>query len=181
MALKATVCKAQLQVSDMDRGYYASHALTLAQHPSETVERLMVRLLAFALFADERLQFGRGVSSDEEPDLWQRSLDDRIEHWVELGQPEESRIRRACGRSQAVTVIGYAPRSFEPWWDKQGSALSSLKPLQVLCLPPGATESLAGLHARSMDLQCLVQDGVVQLIDSQQTVEITPRWLQRRG
>ena len=180
MALKAAVCKAQLQVSDMDRGYYASHALTLAQHPSETVERLMVRLFAFALFADERLQFGRGVSSEDEPDLWQRSLDDRIEHWIDLGQPEESRIRRACGRSDGVTVIGYAPRSFDPWWDKQGSALAPLKALQVLCLPPGATDALAALHARAMDLQCLVQDGVVQLIDSQQTVEIAPRWLQRR-
>jgi uncharacterized protein YaeQ len=180
MALKATVCKAQLQVSDMDRGYYAGHALTLAQHPSETVERLMSRLLAFALFAEERLQFGRGVSSEDEPDLWQQSLDGRIEHWIELGQPEESRIRRACGRSPRVTVLGYAPRSFDPWWDKHGAALSTLRPLQVLCLPPGATDSLAALHARSMDLQCLVQDGVVQLIDAQQTLEITPRWLQRR-
>ncbi|MCK7594907.1 YaeQ family protein [Pseudomarimonas salicorniae] len=180
MALKATVCKAQLQVSDMDRGYYAAHALTLAQHPSETVERLMVRLLAFSLFADELLQFGRGVSSDDEPDLWQRSLDGRIEHWIDLGQPDESRIRRACGRSEAVTVIGYAPRSFDPWWDKHGAALVALKPLQVLCLPMGAAESLAGLHGRSMDLQCLIQDGTVQLIDAAQTVEITPRWLKRQ-
>lgn len=180
MALKASVCKVQLQISDIDRGHYGSHALTLAQHPSETVERLMVRLLAFALFADEALRFGRGVSSEDEPDLWQHSLDGRIEHWIELGQPDESRIRRACGRSARVSVIGYAPRSFDPWWDKQRDALSSLSALQVLCLPPGAAESLAGLHARSMDLQCLIQDGAVQLMDAASSVEIMPRWLQGR-
>jgi uncharacterized protein YaeQ len=98
MALKATVVKAELQVSDMDRHYYASHNLTLAQHPSETDERLMVRLLAFALNADERLEFGKGLSSDDEPDLWRRDYTGDIELWIDLGQPDESRIRKASGR-----------------------------------------------------------------------------------
>ncbi len=100
MASKATVYKAELQISDMDRHYYATHVLTVAQHPSETDERLMVRLLAFALHAQERLEFGRGVSSDDEPDLWLRSLSGEIELWVDLGQPDEARIRRACGRAR---------------------------------------------------------------------------------
>jgi len=98
MAPKATIYKAELQVSDMDRQYYATHALMLAQHPSETVERLMVRLLAFALHADERLEFGRGLSTDDEPDLWRKSLTGEIEQWIELGQPDEQHIRKACGR-----------------------------------------------------------------------------------
>ena len=101
MALKATVVKVELQVSDMDRHYYATHNLTLAQHPSETDERLMVRLLAFALFAQERLEFGRGLSNEEEPDLWLRDYTGDIEQWIDLGQPDESRIKKACGRARA--------------------------------------------------------------------------------
>ena len=112
MALKATVHKAELQVSDMDRHYYASHNLMLAQHPSETDQRLMVRLLVFALFADERLEFGRGISTDDEPDLWRKSLTGEIEQWIELGQPDESRIRKACGRAREVVLVGYGGRSF---------------------------------------------------------------------
>lgn len=172
MALKATVYKAELQISDMDRHYYGTHALTLAQHPSETDERLMVRLLAFALFADERLEFGRGVSSDDEPDLWQRSLSGEIERWIDLGQPDESRIRRACGRAREVVVIGYQPRSFAPWWDKNAAALarcSNLRVLEVSC----ATE-LAALCEKGMKLQCLVQDGEVQLLGERASVVCTP-------
>lgn len=179
MALKATVCKAELAISDIDRGHYDTHVLTLAQHPSETVERLMVRLLAFAMFAGERLQFGRGVSSEDEPDLWQHSLDGRIERWIELGQPEPARLRRACGRSAAVTVIGYAPRAFAPWWQKHAAELGRLDALSVLCLPAGAAESLAALHDRNMTLQCVVQDGVMQWMNAERSVEISPEWLLR--
>jgi uncharacterized protein YaeQ len=105
MAPKATIVKAELQVTDMDRHYYALHNLTLAQHPSETVERLMVRLLAFALHADERLEFGRGLSDEDEPALWRRDYTGDIEQWIEVGQPDESRIRKACGRAQQVVVV----------------------------------------------------------------------------
>ena len=111
MAPKSTIYKAELQISDMDRHYYATHALTLAQHPSETDERLMVRLLAFALYADETLEFGRGLSSDDEPDLWRKSLTGEIELWIDLGQPDESRIRKACGRAREVVVINYSGRA----------------------------------------------------------------------
>ena len=105
MALKATVHKAEVQISDMDRHYYQTHALTLARHPSETDQRLMVRLLAFVLFADERLEFGRGLSAEGEPDLWQRSLSGEIERWIDLGQPDESSIRRACGRARLLAAV----------------------------------------------------------------------------
>ena len=99
MSPKSTVMKVELQVSDMDRHYYASHALTLAQHPSETDLRLLVRLLAFALYADERLEFGRGLSDEDEPTLWRRDYTGAVEQWIELGQPDESRLRRAAGRA----------------------------------------------------------------------------------
>ena len=113
MAPNATVYKAELQVTDMDRHYYASHDLILAQHPSETAERLMARLLAFALFADERLMFGRGLSDEDEPALWQRDYTGDIERWIELGQPDESRLRKACGRAQQVMVVTYGGHAAE--------------------------------------------------------------------
>lgn len=178
MALKATVHKATLQVSDLDRHYYASHALTLAQHPSETDQRLMVRLLAFALFADERLAFGRGVSSDDEPDLWRHSLSCEIEQWIELGQPDEARLRRACGRAREVIVLGYAARAFDLWWEKNAAGLARLDNLKVLDLPAGSAEALGALLARNMDFQVVIESGDVQLIGEQGTLAIAPRWRQ---
>lgn len=173
MALKATIYKAEVQVSDMDRHYYETHALTLARHPSETDERLMVRLLAFALFADERLEFGRGLSAEGEPDLWQCSMSGEIERWIDLGQPDESAIRRACGRAREVVVIGYQPRSFAPWWEKNAAALARCSNLRVLEVDCAA--GLAALCERSMELQCLVQDGEVQIFGESASVVCTPR------
>src|SRR6478609_7781043 len=107
MALNATIIKAELHVADMDRHYYQQHNLTLAQHPSETDERLMVRLLVFALYASEFLTFTKGLSSEDEPDLWQKSLTGDIELWIELGLPSDKRIRKACGRAQQVIIYSY--------------------------------------------------------------------------
>src|SRR5512147_3279852 len=104
MALKSTIFKAELQISDMDRNYYGSHSLTIARHPSETDERMMVRLLAFALHANEGLAFGRGLSTDDEPDLWQRDLTGAIRLWIDVGLPDEKLLRRACGRADEVVV-----------------------------------------------------------------------------
>jgi len=174
MAPKATVYKAELQVSDVDRHYYATHALTLAQHPSETAERVMVRLLAFALFAHERLEFGRGLSSEDEPDLWRRSLDGEIEQWIELGQPDEARIRKACGRARHVAVVGYSGRGFGIWWEKNAAALARCGNLTVIELPAGTAESLAPLLGRGMQLQCLVQEGELQLTNETKGVTVVP-------
>ena len=179
MALKATVHKAELQVSDMDRHYYATHALTLAQHPSETDLRLMVRLLAFALFAHERLEFGRGLSTDDEPDLWRRSLTGEIEQWIELGQPDESRIRKACGRARHVVVVGYGGRAFALWWEKNQSALARHDNLTVLAVPAEDAAELGALLERGMRLQCLVQDGELQVIAEDATVAVRPQVLQQ--
>ncbi|KFN48638.1 YaeQ family protein [Arenimonas composti] len=174
MALKSTVHKAELQVSDMDRHHYGTHALVLAQHPSETDERLMARVLAFALFADERLAFGRGISSDDEPDLWRRDLTGAIEQWIDLGQPDESRVRKACGRAGEVVVITTGGRAADLWWEKNADALARCRNLTVLDVRPETTAALATRLARGMSFQVLVQDGVVQLIDGDWNLELTP-------
>src|SRR5690242_13559913 len=111
MALKSTIFKATLAVADLDRGYYAEHALTVARHPSETDERMMVRLLAFALHADERLEFGRGISSDDEPALWLKEYSGEIRLWIEVGLPDERLLRRAAGRADQVVVLAYGGRA----------------------------------------------------------------------
>ena len=174
MAPKATVVKAELQVSDMDRHYYASHNLILAQHPSETDERLMVRLLAFALHADPRLEFGRGLSDEDEPALWRRDYTGEIEQWIELGQPDESRLRKACGRAQQVVVVSYSGHGADVWWNKNAAALSRLKNLAVLDIDAGSVTAITALLARSMRLTAMIQDGELQLMDTEQTVALRP-------
>jgi uncharacterized protein YaeQ len=174
MALKATIYKADLDISDMDRHYYANHPLTIAQHPSETAERVMVRLLAFAWFAHERLAFGRGLSAEDEPDLWQHSLTGDIELWIELGQPDESRLRKACGRAAKVVLIGYGGRAFHQWWDKNSKALQRCDNLSVLDFSAGITPELCAALERHMRLQCLVQDGELQLLAAAGTFALTP-------
>ncbi len=174
MAPKATVYKAELTISDMDRHYYATHALTIAQHPSETAARVMVRVLAFALHAEERLEFGRGLSSDDEADLWARSLTGEIELWIYLGQPEEARIRKACGRARQVVLIGYSGRSFGIWWDKMSATLARCENLSVIEIPEGTAEALGALIDRSMPLQCLIQDGEIQVMSETASVTVVP-------
>lgn len=174
MALKATVVKAELQVSDMDRHHYGTHGLTLAQHPSETDQRLMVRLLAFALFADERLEFGRGLSTDDEPDLWRKDYTGDIEQWIDLGQPDESRVRKACGRAREVVVVNYGGRAADLWWEKNAAALARHPHLTVLDLPPAAVEALEARIARAMRFDVMIQDGELQWIGDGDALDIRP-------
>ena len=173
MSPKSTVYKVELQVSDLDRHYYREHNLTLALHPSETEERLMVRLLAFAMNADERLTFGRGLSSDDEPDLWQRDDTGEIELWIDTGQPDEADIRRACGRARQVLIYTYSGRSAQVWWDKVGSNLNR-KNLTVIDLPTESVQALASLCERTMRLQCMIEDRHVQLMNAGGSVSIDP-------
>ncbi len=175
MALKATVHKVELQVSDMDRHYYASHNLTLAQHPSETEQRLMIRLLAFALFADERLEFGRGLSDEEDPDVWRRDYTGDIEQWIDLGQPDESRIKKACGRAQQVIVVNYSGNASDIWWNKLAPSLIRLKNLTVIDIDPASVDAISTLLQRSMRLTAMIQDGEVQLMSDTANIALTPR------
>lgn len=179
MALKATVFKATLNIADMDRHYYADHHLTLARHPSETDERLMVRLVAFALTADDQLEFTRGLSTDDEPDLWRKSLTGDIEHWIEVGLPEEDRIRKACNRADRVTLYVYGGRGVPVWWDKHHNRLERFSNLTVIALAQEDTDALAGLADRSMTLQVNVQDGEVTVGNEDRVVSLQPEVLKR--
>jgi uncharacterized protein YaeQ len=176
MALKATIFKAELQIADMDRNYYRDHTLTIARHPSETDERMMVRLLAFALHADEGLTFGQGLSTDDEPDLWQKDLTGAIECWIDVGLPDEKLIRKACGRARQVFVYCYGGRGADIWWNQNNSKLERLENLGVMNLSPQTCQAMAGLAQRNMQLQCTIQDGQIWLSDKDNTVqvELTP-------
>ncbi len=174
MALNSTVVKAELQVSDMDRHYYATHNLTLAQHPSETDERLMVRVLAFALYADERLEFGRGISDEDEPSLWKRDYTGEMELWVELGHPDESRIKKASGRAQQVVVVNYGGRASDIWWDKIASSLTRLKNVTVIDIPAEVVDALPAIGERGMRLNALIQDGELQLMGERGSTSLRP-------
>jgi len=172
MASNATIFKATLQISDMDRQYYQDHALTLARHPSETDERMMVRLLAFALHAHETLAFGRGLSTEEEPALWHKDLTGAIDLWIEVGQPEEKTIRRACGRAKQVCIYTYGGRGADQWWEKNLVALARLNNLAVMNLPVDGSRALATLAQPSMQLQCTIQDGQIWMADGENSAQI---------
>ena len=180
MALKATVFKAELHIADLDRHYYHDHSLTVARHPSETDERLMVRLLAFALNAGDDLAFGKGLSTDDEPALWRKDLTGAVELWIDVGQPDEKDIRKACNRAGHVIVYSYGARTAEVWWQRNHTKLERLKNLTVIELPAEATQALAGLAQRTMRLQCTVQDGAVSFADDNDRVEVTPITLKSR-
>ena len=175
MAAKATILKAELQVTDLDRHYYASHALTLAQQPSETDTRLLVRLLAFALHADERLEFGRGLSDEDEPALWRRDYTGDIEQWIELGQPDEARLRKASGRAAQVVVVGYGGQAAEAWWKRNAATLARLRNLTVMELDDAGLAEATELMGRGMRVTAMIQDGELQLMDADRSVTLRPR------
>jgi uncharacterized protein YaeQ len=169
MALKSIIYKADLQVSDMDRNHFGEYALTIARHPSETDERMMVRCLAYALHAHEQLSFGKGLSDTEEPDLWQKDFTGAIDLWIEVGQPDEKRILKACGRAAHVVVYSYSSNS-KIWWDQIGSKVGRAKNLTVINLPVQTSQALAKLAQRNMKLQCTIQDQQIWFSGGEETV-----------
>lgn len=171
MALKATIFKADLQIADMDRHYYQDHALTVARHPSETDERMMVRLMAFARHADPALSFGKGLSDIEEPDLWKKDLTGAIDLWIEVGQPDEKRLLKACGRAAQVVVYSYSSNS-SIWWSQIGGRLERARNLTVFNLSSTSSQALARLAQRNMHLQCTIQDGQLWLTGESDSAQI---------
>ncbi|MDD2789223.1 MAG: YaeQ family protein [Sulfurimonas sp.] len=168
MALKATIYKALLNIADMDRHYYAEHNLTLAQHPSENDLRLMVRLVAFMLNASEDLQFTKGISQDDEPDIWLKEMNGDIKLWIDLGQPDEKRIRKACGRAEQVIIYTYQEGMANAWWKQIQNSLSRFKNLRVVFLNiEGDIESLV---QRSISLQCNISDAELSVIKDDTTI-----------
>ena len=174
MAQKATIYKVELSVSDMDRHYYETHKLTVAKHPSETDERLMVRLLAFALNASEQLEFSRGLSTDDEPDLWEKSLSGETELWVTLGLPSEKIVRQSCGKAKEVIIYSYGGRTAEVWWDKIKNSTTRFENLKVINLAEAETSKLAQQANRSMKLQVNIQEGDLMVSVDESIVYVTP-------
>jgi uncharacterized protein YaeQ len=172
MALKATIFKAAVQVSDTDRNYYQNHVVTLARHPSETDERMMVRLLAFALHAHELLVFGKGLSADDEPDLWQKDLTGAIQLWIDVGQPDEKRLRKACGRASEVMVYSYGGSGAAMWREQIAATVERTRNLAIRKIPQAASQAMAKLAQRSMDLSYTVQEGQVWVADATNTVQL---------
>lgn len=176
MAQKATIYKVELSVSDMDRHYYETHKLTVAKHPSETNERLMVRVLAFALNAHEHLEMTKGLSTDDEPDIWQKSLSGELELWVALGLPSEKVVRQSCGKAREVIVYCYGSTA-GMWWDKIKNSTTRFDNLSVVNLAEKDTSELAKLANRSMRLQVNIQDGEVMVSVDDTIVYVTPdKW-----
>ncbi|APG47456.1 YaeQ family protein [Phaeobacter porticola] len=173
MAQKATIYKVELSVSDMDRHYYETHKLTVAKHPSETDERLMVRLVAFALNAHEQLELTKGLSTDDEPDIWQKSLSGELDLWVALGLPSEKVVRQSCGKSRQVIVYSYG-RTAESWWEKIKNSTTRFENLQVVNFSETATRELGDLAGRSMKLQVNIQDSDVMVSVGDSIVYVTP-------
>ncbi len=185
MALKSTIFKANLAIADIDHGYYADHSLTLARHPSETDERMMVRLAALALNAyrvqgecggDARLAFGAGLSSPNDPDVSIVDFTGRMHLWVEVGQPEDKPLAKACAKADHVSVYCFHPAA-EVWWRGIENKLTRLQNLGVFRIPPLASQALAGLAQRSMQLQATVQEGTLVLSDGSNSIDVEPlRW-----
>ena len=185
MALKSTIFKANLAIADIDHGYYADHALTLARHPSETDERMMVRLVALALQAHElqdtcngdgTLAFGAGLSDPDDPDASLTDFTGRKRLWIEVGQPEDKPLVKACSKADAVVVYAFH-HAAEVWWKGIETKLTRLDKLQVWRIPAEASQQLAGLAERSMQLQATVQEGALTLSSNLGSVHVEPlRW-----
>ncbi|MET4694317.1 YaeQ family protein [Endozoicomonas lisbonensis] len=172
MALKATIFKAEVQIADLDRHYYQTHNLTIARHPSETDERMMIRLLAFALHADEHLSFTKGLSTEDEPDIWLKNYSEEIELWIDLGQPDEKRIRKACGRAQSVVLYNYGGNTSDMWWQVNRDKFSRFENLRIFNLNQEQTQLLAEFSQRSMQLNMTIQEGHVLLSDGECSLDL---------
>ena len=172
MALKSTIYKITLNITDMDRQYYAQHALTVARHPSETDERMMVRVIAFTLFANESLAFAKGLSDDEEPDLWHKDLTGAIQLWIDVGLPTEKDIRKAAGRGKQVAVVLYGGRIADMWWEQNSKALAKVNNLTVINLPE--TNALANIAERGFEVSCTIQDGEMLVSHEGGSFNVTP-------
>lgn len=171
MALGSTIYKVSLNIADMDRHYYDDFDLTIAKHPSETTLRMMIRIIALILHADEHLSLTKGLSQDDEPALWQKDLSGDIELWIDLGQPDERRIRKACGRAKKVVIYTYNHKAASAWWRQNESKLKRFKNLQVIHLNIEGDLEIAS--QRSVELQANIQDVELMLLDEESSLRVT--------
>ena len=179
MALKATIYKVRLQIADMDRGYYNDHPLSVALHPSENIERMMVRLLAFALNASDTLSFSKGLSNDGEPELVDKALSGVIDLWVEFGQSDEKWLKKACGRAKAVKLFAYGGRSVPIWWAKNQASFERYSKLSVYNIPESSVKAMTTLVSRNMELQINISEGQIWLSNQDNSCLVEPELLKQ--
>jgi len=172
MALKSTIYKIILQVNNFNHDYYHTHNFSVALHPSETEERMLVRILAFALNANEALTFTKGLSSDSEPDLWQIALTGDIDLWIELGQPDVKRLRKACGRSKKVVVYTYGKQAVEQWHDSIRKDLLKLSNIEIFRIDNEAIKTLLPRLQRTLEMNCMIQDDIITVNIDDSLVEV---------
>ncbi len=168
MALKATIYKANINIADMNRNHYEDVQLTLAQHPSESESRMMLRLLAWICHADERLVFTKGLAADDEPEVWRLNDYNEPDLWIELGLPDEKRLRKASHQAQEVILYAYGERAASVWWQQNKGKLSMLKNVSIVFLDDAQLSQLTSLCQRSMVLQATLQEDTIYLADNEQ-------------
>jgi len=178
MAIKATISKANVQLSDIDRGMYADYPVVIARHPSETDERMLIRLLAFALNVPADgdhgpLEFAKDMWDPDEPSLWQKDYTGDILHWIEVGQPDEKRLLRMTARVVRVSVYSFSG-STPIWWKNIETKVSRARNLTVWQIPAHQSEALALLAQRTMELQVTIQDGAIWVGDGKRSIEVAP-------
>lgn len=179
MALKSTVFKAELQISDMDRGHYQTHSVTVARHPSETDERMMMRILAFIVHASDYLIFAEGLASPDEPDLWEKDLTGAVALWIMVGLPDEKQIKKALSRSKQVVIYSYGGSAVDLWWS--AIAHHKFNNVSVMNIEPKISQALVALVERTMKLHCTIQDGTIWVSNADNTIEINPIILKKAG
>jgi uncharacterized protein YaeQ len=176
MALKPTIYKAQIELADSDRNCFESLSLTLAKHPSETLERMVVRLLAYCLSCTRGLEFTKGISTADEPDLWVHSDTGEIQNWIEVGHPETPRLRKACGRARQVSVYAFA-KSTPTWWRLNSEALNALPHFQVWQLDWAEVQAAANLIERTVQLNASIVGGIIYLDNGTTSTSVEPTLL----
>ncbi len=162
MAEKATIYKANIQLADLDRNYYGDFNLTIALHPSETIERMLVRILAFCYCAAENLTFTRGLSTQDEPDLWLKHDDGRILEWIEVGQPTPERLKKASSQAGQVKLFAYG-RGMDIWWQANAQAFARLNKLNVYYFDSVELQQAASCVTKTMDLAVSITEGICYL------------------
>ncbi|WP_305046849.1 YaeQ family protein [Geoalkalibacter sp.] len=172
MALPSTIHRAVVQLSDVDRGIYETLQVTLARHPSETAQRLVLRLLAYAVCHAPELSFTKGICAGDEPDLWIREPDGRVKLWIEVGTPEPQRLLKACRHAEQVVLLTAGPGRFR--WDAQyRELLTGLDNVRVLGVDYDFVSQVATGLERSITWELTISGGSLYLTSAKQTYETT--------
>lgn len=172
MALGSSIHKVTVDLSDIDNNKYIDFSLTLALHPSETEERMMIRLLAFMFAHDENLEFSDGLNNPDLPDIWQKNLMGDVEHWIDVGQPDEKRMRKASGRSEQVSVFTFNSYKSEFWLEKISPKIKKNKKISIYTLQVFGDLKLESLVKRTMKFNCLIEDKTIFISDQEHRIEI---------